>query len=212
MLSTLNVGWRPDSVQTTGVHFLRKLSKCLWYLDPHHHKFTQQGLHIPHRFSSFTGYNDFKKKKQKPPHISSEELTFHVQELSSVLMQPWFGAKRFELLRKDVEHLVDSMEKYKSYLCVHTEKVKLRHSEVTLSPPEDNASLVTLSGSGGLTSSVYWTLEQQLAGVEMYHPIFVNELAPADRVERRKWISAIQLPFSIMLYRYAYGNHLGTLM
>lgn len=86
------------------------------------------------------------------------------------------------------------MEKYKAYLCVHTEKVKVRQSELTLSPPEDNASLVTLSGSGGPTSSVYLTLEQQLAGVEMYYPILILW----HQLIVWKEVSAIQLQFSIM--------------
>ena len=205
VLSTMNVGWRPDSVNTAGITFLRKLSKCLWYLDPHHYKLRNQGIHIPERFCCFTGYNDYKKKKkQKPPRISSEEIHFHIQELSSILMQPWFTVKRFELLRNDIESLVDSLEKYKHYLCEHTEKVKSHQNELTLPPPEDNASLTTLPGSGGPTSSKYLNLEQQLAGVEMYHPVLLNDIAPSDRLERRKWLEGIQLPFTIMIYRYAY--------
>ena len=45
----------------------------------------------------------------------------------------------------------------------------------------------------------------------MYQPVFLNQVAPCDRLEMRKWLSGIQLPFSIMIYKYAYGNHLGTL-
>ena len=64
---------------------------------------------------------------------------------------------------------------------------------------------------GGPTSSKYLNLEQQLAGVEVHHAVFFNDIAPSDRLERRKWLEGIQLPFTIMIYRYAYGNHLGTL-
>lgn len=126
-------------------------------------------------------------------------------------MQPWFVVKRFEVLCKDVENLVESLDKYKHYLCEHTEKVKSHQNELTL-PPEENASLITLPGTGGPTSSIYSNLEQKLASVEVYHPVFINEIAPSDRLERRKWLANIQLPFTIMLYRYACGNHLGTLM
>ena len=45
----------------------------------------------------------------------------------------------------------------------------------------------------------------------MYEPIFVNEFAPSDLYERRKWVSGIKVSFPIMLYKYVYGNHLGTL-
>ena len=195
-------------MNTAGVNFVRKLSKCLWYLDPHHYKLRNQGIHLPQRFTAFTGYNDYKKKKEKPPRMSSEDLNFHIQELSGTLMQPWFAVKRFELLRKDVESLVESLDKYKSYLC---EQVKSHQNELTLPPPEENASLITLPGTGGPTSSIYLNLEQKLASEEVYHPVFVNEMAPFDRLERQKGLANVQLPFTIMLYRYAYGNHLGTL-
>ena len=39
MLKCMKVGWRRDSVETTGVMFIRKLTRVLWYLDTHHAKF-----------------------------------------------------------------------------------------------------------------------------------------------------------------------------
>ena len=71
------------------------------------------------------------------------------------------------------------MDKYKHYLCEHTEKVKSHQNELTL-PPEENALLITLPGTGGPTSSIYSNLEQKLASVEVYHPVFINEIAPSD--------------------------------
>ena len=57
----------------------------------------------------------------------------------------------------------------------------------------------------------YYTLHQLLLTTSFYQPIFFYDLAPWERYDRRKWLSGIQLPFPIMLYRFAYGNHLGTL-
>ena len=45
-----------------------------------------------------------------------------------------------------------------------------------------------------------------------YQPLYVNDIAPSDRLERRKWLASMSLPFSIMLYKFAYGNNLGTLV
>ena len=44
-----------------------------------------------------------------------------------------------------------------------------------------------------------------------YQPVFFNEHAPEDRFDRRKWLNDLQFPFTIMLYRYPHGNHLGTM-
>lgn len=60
-------------------------------------------------------------------------------------MQPWFSYARFETLRKDIESLVDSMNKYKEYLHSKCDKVKECQQALTLPPREKNASLVTIS-------------------------------------------------------------------
>ena len=38
-----------------------------------------------------------KRKKMKEPRLSAEALHLHVQELSTVLIQPWFSANRFDM-------------------------------------------------------------------------------------------------------------------
>ena len=40
----------------------------------------------------------------------------------------------------------------------------------------------------------------------------MNDIAPYDRFDRRKWVNGMQVSFPIMLYKYAYGNNLGTLV
>ena len=42
-------------------------------------------------------------------------------------------------------------------------------------------------------------------------PVFLNDFAPKDRYERRKWLNNLQLSVTITLYRYPHGNHLGTI-
>lgn len=84
--------------------------------------------------------------------------------------------------------------------------------ESTCTPMEDNAALMTINGTDGPVESDYTVLEQKLMSVPLYQPVFLNEIGPTDRFQRRRWLSGIQLPFSIMQYKYVYGNHLGTLI
>ena len=58
----MGVGWRASSLDT-GVNFIGTVAQTLWYLDPHHDKFANRGIHLPDRFSAHKGYNDFKKKR-----------------------------------------------------------------------------------------------------------------------------------------------------
>ena len=46
----------------------------------------------------------------------------------------------------------------------------------------------------------------------LYQPLFLNDIAPVDRLERRRWLSGISLPFPIIFYKYAYGNNAGILV
>ena len=63
----------------------------LWYLDDHHAYFKSQGIKIPTLFSRFEGYNDYVAKKHKKPtcRLSKGGLNEHLQNLSTLLCQPW---------------------------------------------------------------------------------------------------------------------------
>ena len=47
-------------------------------------------------------------------------------------------------------------------------------------------SLVTLS-SGASTLSQYCEVEKKLLEMSLYQPLYVNDLAPSDEFELRKW-------------------------
>ena len=96
-LGTMGVGWRPCS-KDTGTNFVRQLANTLWYLDPHHDKLSKRGIHLPEHFLRYNGYNDFKRKKEKEPRLSNEGIKQHIEQLNSMLMQPWMLSKRFNLI------------------------------------------------------------------------------------------------------------------
>ena len=77
---------------------------------------------------------------------------------------------------------------------------------------KENACLVTIQWSSEPVLPVYAELEQKLCDLPLYEPLYVNDLALANRYQRRRWIIGIKLSFPIMMYKYAYGNHLVTLI
>ena len=208
----MDVNWRLSSVHVTGTPFAKKLAKCLWYLDAHHGKFTSRGIRFPSRFAQFQGYNDYKRKKEKEPRLSSEELKHHIDELSGMLLQPWFSGTKFNSLRSDVEELVESMKKYMEYLTTQTDRIKAHQSSTDPTPQEDKASLTTLPATIEPIPPAYNEVAKKLEEESLYSPVYLNELAPRDRYLRRKWVSNIKLPMKVMLYKFMYGNHLGTLL
>ena len=106
----MKAGWKRCNVSTTGVKFVGKLSRCSWYIDPHHSKFASRGMKIPSRFEVFQGYNDYKKNKKREPRLSLTDLNVHLHELSGSVMQPWFSVQRYKELRGDMEKLVDALK------------------------------------------------------------------------------------------------------
>ena len=124
LFETLNVGWTADS-QDIGKSCLHKLAQCLWYRDSHHQKFVDRGMKLPMRFSSFQGYNDYKRKKEREPRLSARELNHHVELLSEMLMQPWFFHACFKSIRNDVSELTDVMHQYATYLLEKNERSKI---------------------------------------------------------------------------------------
>ena len=90
-------------------------------------------MHILDRFSSYTGYNDFKRKIEKEAHLSAVGLHQHIEQLSIILMEPWLSAKRFDVIRGDVENLVDTQHSYRKYLTSKCQKMKL-HQQLEATP------------------------------------------------------------------------------
>ena len=163
-LETMGVGWSTCNKQT-GSNFIHKLTQALWYIDPHHSKFVERGIHLPDCFSTYKGYNDFKRKKEKEPRLSREGL----------------------------------------------EHIKSHQQSPQPVPNETNASLVIIPANN-TNLSEYHDLGEKLLNLPLYEPFYLNEIAPVERYQRRKWLAEISVPFPVMLYKYAYGNNIGTLV
>ena len=170
----------------------------------------------------YKGYNDFKRKKEKEPRLSREGLEQHIQQLSTILMQPWMSSKQFEAIRKDVDKLVDSLDAYKEYLLhqcdrdkeylLHQcDRVKSHQQSPQPVSNETNASLVIISANN-TNLSEYHDLGEKLSNLPLYEPFYLNEITPVEWYQRRKWLTDISIPFPVMLYKYAYGNNIGTLV
>ena len=75
---------------------------------------------------------------------------------------------------------------------------------------EANVILVTLPAKDGPILECYKELYQRLEALSLYNPLFLNDIASTNRYDHRQWLAELQLPFSVMVYKYAHGKHLGT--
>lgn len=151
MLQSMNLGWNPDVVSSTGENFVKTVADTLWILDPHHkHKqFVDRSCAIPSHFSEFQGFNDWQRKKQKKPQLDQETLKRHTGLLSDYLMQPWFCNQRWQSFRTAIEQLADAMYKYKRYLESHND------AGTSVRSPDESLSLTPITASPKPTESSY---------------------------------------------------------
>jgi len=64
LLDKYHLTWKGrDAANSYGVHLIKVLVECLWYLDDHYQIFTKQGYPIPQIFTNFTGHNIPKASK-----------------------------------------------------------------------------------------------------------------------------------------------------
>ncbi len=154
-------------------------------------------------------YNDYKRKKEKKPQLSQVGLNHYVQHLSDYLLQPWFCRSMYSELRDVTDKLVNGMRRYVIYLRESSERVSTAHVSTELARSSvENVMMKTIPGN---SEPVYSDLSRAFTELPEYQPIVLNEHAPEDRFDRRKWLDDLQFSFTLMLYRYPHGNHLGTM-
>ena len=211
LLASWNVGWSPDSVETVGKRCVKTIVGALWYLDPHHERFSARSLASPASFHKFKGYNDWKRKREKCPQLTQHDLDKHVQAISSLLSQPWSHMNRFKKLKSELVTLVDVMKQYLSYLKKHSDAMKEAHSSTSVLHSVEENILLENRMPTLVCQSEYHLLQEKLLSLPAYHPVFVNDYSSPDRFERRHWLDRLQVELPIKMYRFFHGNSLGTL-
>ncbi len=147
-------------------------------------------------------YNDYKRKKEKKPQLSQVGLNHYVQHLSDYLLQPWFCRSMYSELRDVTDKLVNGMRRYEIYLRESSERVSTAHVSTELArSPVENVMMKTIPGNSEPVKTEYSDLSRAFTELPEYQPIFLNEHAPEDRFDRRKWLDDLQFPFTLMLYR-----------
>ncbi|XP_056008509.1 uncharacterized protein LOC130051170 [Ostrea edulis] len=208
-------GWTQNSIDTAE-YVIKTLRNSLWYVDHAHAKLKESGCPIPKCFSSFHGYNEFKKLHHRIPLIKSERLNELSMDLTKALSFPSMSSSRNKQLSSDLELLLATLTKYKARL----DKDNARHktySNKSSSPSRSLESDTTLKyippkpENESCNLNIYMHLQKDISSVECFRFIDLDTYTPENRLKRRKYISNLELDVPVMLYRMAYGGSIGTL-
>lgn len=56
----------------------------------------------------------------------------------------------------------------------------------------------------------YLDLHRSLSQLQPFDPLFLYDIQPEDKFERRKWIENLTLPYPVKLYTHRFGNYHGN--
>ncbi len=181
-------------------------------------RLADRGHHIPQFFSKFENYRDpaAHAHGQLPPLASS-----HVSELSGklfdVLGLPCLQSPRWKDIHSAVHDLALSLQKYADYLRSTTKRVQKMHEmlEPARKPTSGDSSLVRrIDGSvrSALHVSRYVAAERRLQEAAQYEDvIFLNDIAPSERMARWRYMHEFSMPFAVEVYSYSGGGNQSTL-
>ncbi|XP_062607328.1 uncharacterized protein LOC134269121 [Saccostrea cucullata] len=210
LLKQKGVGFTSVQVGSTGVYITKTLTNVLWYLDPHIEKFNAKCIHFGDDINKFRGYNDWRHQKKKEPKVTSSDLHEKISELLTMMGHPFFLSKESKKLLDICNTLVSGMKKYLDFLSEQKERTAFNHQK-----PEpvrglnDKWSLRKPDTSQGVNKN-YLKLHESLLEREPFDPLFLYDILPEDKFDRRKWIVNLTLPYSVKLYTHRFGNYLGN--
>ena len=108
------------------------------------------------------------------------------------------------------EGLLNALNQYKVYLDKHSATVSAAHHLSVSEVQIDKTSLTSLSPCDTIADA-YRLLNNAIENKPLYTPIFVQDFAPKDRFQRRRWLQNLKVPFNAMMYTYADRNSFGSL-
>jgi hypothetical protein len=117
------VGWTGGLHLSVGEKCIERLTKLLWYIDPHLKKFSNRGYHLPDLFMELSTYKQnqcynqyYSVTHHKREEIAYEKLDMLVSSLELSLAQPWTQNILWILLIEDLYKLTEIVRKYMAYL------------------------------------------------------------------------------------------------
>ena len=122
LLEQLNVRFQKYSVDTLVKTFVINLTYLLWHRTCHHGYYQERSAPIPQIFKAFKDRNDFKKKKNAKPKLSSEDLGNLINLLSSKKVHPWLCKNPFTKLHTAIVDLLDSTNKIIQHMSTNIAK------------------------------------------------------------------------------------------
>jgi hypothetical protein len=115
------VGWPGNDHNTCGKKFIERLTKAIWYIDPHLEKLRSRGCHLPLLFSSLPVYQQngvyneyYQRMKKKKSQLTRLELFQLANSIELSLAEPWASKDSWQEVVLNVFELTSTGRKLKN--------------------------------------------------------------------------------------------------
>ena len=226
LLLECDVGFHPDEVDGIGFSFMNAVVDTLWYIDGQYDKFESRHKHgkvpvIPDIFTRFNkggennkgGYNDWVAKRKKSPQMEKRELMAHANKLITVVSHPRLATKRWSLVRNATEGLAKAVRAYVDDMEQSMKRSEEKHKSLhSCRNPDIDTESRDIPTSKMPAKPIYSRLLTRLESVDFYEPVLVNDdLSVKDKFARHRFFSNLELPYSVHLFQYHAGSHIGNI-
>ena len=211
VLETKRVGWIRGTHQTNGQNFITRLTKAIWYLDPHLDKMHLRGCHLPKIFCDLQTYqhNDVFNKFYHTSHhkkssLAQDELLHLAHSIELSLGEPWAINDIWKDIASEILELPSMMRKYCDHLQKTNNNMKLLHqSNTPARTPSENCTMCSIAPClAKELDKIYEPLYQVLLNTLPYEYIDLNLFAPQDPLKKFNYIKNLRISLHIGLYRY----------
>ncbi|CAB4480784.1 unnamed protein product [Rhizophagus irregularis] len=210
LFQSMCVSWPGNDHNTCGKKFIERLTKAIWYIDPHLEKLRSRGCHLPLLFSSLPVYQQngvyneyYQRMKKKKSQLTRLELFQLANSIELSLAESWASKDSWQEVVLNVFELTSMMKKYFDHLDNTNNNMKALHeSENPAREPSTNCNVRLISKCDEREiDSRYHSLDSDLTNRELFDFIDLNLYVPDDPIKKHDFIRNIQLSVLTGLYR-----------
>ncbi|CAB5377726.1 unnamed protein product [Rhizophagus irregularis] len=191
---------------TSGAKFVSRLSNLIWYIDPHHSKFTSRSCHLPKfvddlpEYKAKSSYNQYYiNSHHKKTEIQAQTLQRHVEAMENSLVQPWASDKKWEQFISEVIQLCEVSRKFIEYLDNVNKRMRIIHnSSVPIRNGIDHIKVLDIDKTL-TTNENYNEIIKLMHEKEEFEPTCIDDLILCNVIQP-VFLENMELPFSVTLY------------
>jgi hypothetical protein len=208
LLQNKNVGWFGGDHLTYGTR-VERLTKAIWYIDPHLEKLHSRGCHLPSLFNSLPVYQQnsvyneyYQRMKKKKPQLTRLELFHLANSIELSLAEPWATKASWQEVISNIFEFTSMMKKYSDHLETTNNNMKCIHeSENPAREPSSNCNIRLISKHVGEIDERYSGPDSDLKDKELFEFVDLNQYVPNNPIKKHNFIRDIQLSVPAGLYR-----------